>query len=70
MGNFHQYKFKGCRFDYFGLIRLRDMKEWYSLILVRIPVRISTKGCDCSILECCAMRSMTCHMIETLDVIT
>ena len=41
MSNFHQRKFSGCSFDYFIMIKLREMKEWYPPILVFTPTCIS-----------------------------
>ena len=48
MGTFHQRKFKGCSFDYFSMIMLCEMKQWYPLI--RYPlilVCILTMFCGC-----------------------
>ena len=42
MSAFHQRKFRGCSFDYFIMIRLREMKEWHPLILVCIPTCLSS----------------------------
>ena len=42
MGTFHQRNFKSCSFDYFSMIKLREMKEWYPPILVYIPTCLSS----------------------------
>ena len=43
MGTFHQRKFTDCMFDYFSMIKSREIKERYSLILVCIPTKFG--GC-------------------------
>ena len=42
MGTFHQRKLRSCRFDYLSMIRLCDMKEGNLLILVDMPIRLSS----------------------------
>ena len=41
MGTFHRSNFRGCSFDYFSVIRSRDMKIRYNFILICITTKIS-----------------------------
>ena len=52
MGIFHQRKFRGCGFDYFSLIRLRDKRERKVIMLVYIPMKFN----DYSLFYRCATR--------------
>ena len=54
MGTFHRSSFRGCSFDYFSVIRSRDMKIYYHLILIFITIK--TGGY--SFRESCAINDM------------
>ena len=65
MATFSQQKLRRCSFDYFDyVIRSHDMKEWYPLILVCVPVKFS--GFD--ILKSYTMKFL--NVTWSLDYIT